>query len=526
MKRGILLILLGLTINVQSQINCSYDNNAGDPNQGYLLWPEGVTSYTLFDPANEGDLPNCGATYPYILNSIELAVADASWFNNPNPDPGNVKFQIGVYKLLDSLDACMGVGENLFLSNEYSLDVGNGYTNIFQPTGGLEINGPFFVTWRLNEWQGPFNQVITPVWDGLPRPSCQQFYSGDDGNTFLTHEAFFNSTFGWMDIRINGSYDLTAFSKLQVVNASADVEASTVDIRVNGDFPDECFDDLDFRSGTISAIIPAGNNVVTINPSSSVDDSTPLATISADFTDGESYIGVVHGISSSSGYSPSSAIAPLTMTFINPSQETAVDDGDTDVAIFHAITDAPSIDVEVQGGSPIATGIAYGEFDPYSGLTNNDYDIVLNESGLGMIQDYVMPLEMWNLENLAALVVANGFVDPGANSNGELFGMWLALPSCGAMLELPFIDGVSDVSISTLRIFPNPAHDFFQVDNPDQNVGLIEIRALTGQIVKKISIQSGLSAIDIKDLDKGVYLVQLADKDGNLIALSKLVKSQ
>ena len=525
MKRGILLLLLGMAINVQSQINCSYDNNSGDPNQGYLLWPENVTSYTLFDPANEADLPNCNATYPYILNSIEMSVADAGWFNNPDPADGNVKFQIGVYKLLDSLDACAGVGENLFLSNEYSIDVGNTLNEMYVPTGGIEINGPFFVTWRLNEWVGFANQVMTPVWDGLPRPNCQQFYSGDDGNTFITHEAFFNTTFGWMDIRINGSYDITAFSKLQVVNASADSEVETVDIRVNGEFPDDCFNDLDFRSGTISAIIPAGSNTVTINPATSIDDSTPLATIDFDFVEGENYIGVVHGISSSSGYSPSSNIAPLTMTFINPSQESAIEDGDTDIAIFHAITDAPSIDVEVQGGAPVATGIAYGEFDPYSGLTNNDYNIVLNESGLGLIQDYVMPLEMWALENLAAVIVANGFITPSDNSNGPLFGMWLALPNCGEMLELPFIDGVSEYYFSSISVYPNPASDFFSIDQFTEGlISAVEVYSLSGSLVAQFDY-SGINAkFNIPTLESGVYFVQFLDKNSHLLGRSKLVK--
>jgi hypothetical protein len=50
---------------------------------------------------------------------------------------------------------------------------------------------------------------------------------------------------------------------------------------------------------------------------------------------------------------------------------------------------------------------------------------------------YDAPLATLGLENAALVAVASGFLSPATNSNGPAFGVWVALPAGGALVELP-----------------------------------------------------------------------------------------
>src|SRR5690606_8376405 len=47
------------------------------------------------------------------------------------------------------------------------------------------------------------------------------------------------------------------------------------------------------------------------------------------------------------------------------------------------------------------------------------------------------PLSSLTLDGKAIVVVASGFLDPMMNSNGAAFGLWVAMPEGGALVELP-----------------------------------------------------------------------------------------
>ncbi|MEZ5083960.1 MAG: DUF4397 domain-containing protein [Bacteroidales bacterium] len=50
---------------------------------------------------------------------------------------------------------------------------------------------------------------------------------------------------------------------------------------------------------------------------------------------------------------------------------------------------------------------------------------------------YQAPLATLGLEGVALTVIASGFLNPNNNSMGEAFGLWVALPSGGNLVELP-----------------------------------------------------------------------------------------
>ena len=103
----------------------------------------------------------------------------------------------------------------------------------------------------------------------------------------------------------------------------------------------------------------------------------------------------------------------------------------TDVLVFHGATDAPVVDVvEVGvGAGTIVDNLAYGEFAGYLELPTNDYVLqVRDASGRNKVATYAAPLATLGLQNTALTVLASGFLNPGANSEGAAFGLWVALP--------------------------------------------------------------------------------------------------
>jgi hypothetical protein len=82
-------------------------------------------------------------------------------------------------------------------------------------------------------------------------------------------------------------------------------------------------------------------------------------------------------------------------------------------------------------------------------LPTADYVLdVRDESGSVSVVSYSAPLATLGLNGAALVTVASGFLDPSSNSNGEAFGLWVALPAGGALVELPvFTPGNARVQV-------------------------------------------------------------------------------
>lgn len=66
------------------------------------------------------------------------------------------------------------------------------------------------------------------------------------------------------------------------------------------------------------------------------------------------------------------------------------------------------------------------------------------------------------------------------------------------------------------RIFPNPVQDELTVSNIE-DVENITIYNAFGQIVRQLTIDNKALTIDVSDLDKGVYILQLQKTNGTSI---------
>ncbi len=86
-------------------------------------------------------------------------------------------------------------------------------------------------------------------------------------------------------------------------------------------------------------------------------------------------------------------------------------------------------------------------------------------------------------------------------------------------------DQASDVEtnqISGIRVFPNPARDFIQVNSTDNSLKKLTIYNLAGQVVLNLSGLTEFQIVPVSNLPNGLYLLKLESNSG--VSTIKLIK--
>ncbi|SHG75113.1 T9SS type A sorting domain-containing protein [Winogradskyella jejuensis] len=89
----------------------------------------------------------------------------------------------------------------------------------------------------------------------------------------------------------------------------------------------------------------------------------------------------------------------------------------------------------------------------------------------------------------------------------------------GAGVALSIVD---DFELSEVSIYPNPIQDTFTIHRANTNISQAEIYNINGALVKTIDANNIENAIDITDLNSGIYFLQLTS--GNSKSTIKLLK--
>lgn len=307
----------------------------------------------------------------------------------------------------------------------------------------------------------------------------------------------------------------TSTARLQIIHNCAAVDASSVDIYANGD---KLFNEVDFRTATEFFDVPAGVALsVDITPPNSMDNSGSLYNQTITATAGDKFIAVASGTIGSGTYNPAT---PFSIELFAGAMEMAGNANETDVLVYHGATDAPTVDVVEQSAGLLVDDISYSEFDGYLNLATLDYALdVTDETGANVVASYEAPLQTLGLDGAAITVLASGFLDPSDNNNGADFGLWAALSSGGALVELPLIDNSSleEETINNLDfvVFPNPTAKEINISfNSDVNESIeVTLTSTNGQEVmkEKLEIVKGENLIQLtnSDLGKGIYILHL-----------------
>lgn len=96
------------------------------------------------------------------------------------------------------------------------------------------------------------------------------------------------------------------------------------------------------------------------------------------------------------------------------------------------------------------------------------------------------------------------------------------------LLILAFVTSVvalqaQNVSKPDLSVFPNPAIDYICVQDNNDLVGHLAVVSMTGRRVKEFEFSKG-EHYSIVDLPKGMYLVQILDRNKQVLTTQKLNK--
>jgi hypothetical protein len=212
---------------------------------------------------------------------------------------------------------------------------------------------------------------------------------------------------------------------------------------------------------------------VVIQPANSSDTTNALARFTYNLDPMKKYILVANGIVSGSGYDP---VKPFDIYVYDMAREESTMSGNTDVLVFHGSTDAPVVDVVETGvgAGTIVDNLDYSDFAGYLELPTANYILdIRDESGMTTVVRYQAPLADLNLNDYALAVIASGFLVPENNSNGDPFGLFVALPQGGALVELPLytepettrvqvIHNSADAAAATVDVWLN---DQLLIDN-------------------------------------------------------------
>ena len=227
-------------------------------------------------------------------------------------------------------------------------------------------------------------------------------------------------------------------ARVQIIHNSADLAAAEVDIYVDGAL---ALDDFAFRTATPFIDLPADSPIdIDVAPGNSTGVGDSIATFTFTLTSGETYIIAADGIVSPTGYNPPTA---FNLEVYAMGREAATNPANTDLLVHHGSTDAPTVDiVEVGvGAGTIVNDLAYADYQGYLELPTANYELdIKDETGTVRVASYAAPLADLSLDGAALVAVASGFLDPSVNSDGAPFGIWVALPAGGDLVELPLIE--------------------------------------------------------------------------------------
>ena len=387
----------------------------------YIIVANGIVSPEGYDPLQPFDL------FVYAMGR-EMAMdpknTDVLVFHGatdaPTVDIHEVRVPAG--KLIDDLDYSAFSSYLELLPQDYSLQVRDMYGSVTvaqyaAPLAELGLEG----------------QAITVLASGFLAP-------GNNSN---------GPGFGlWAATATGGNLiplpqeDIST-ARLQVIHNSADLAAKRVDIYVN----DQLFlDDFAFRTATPFVDVPAATDLsIDVLPFTSTSADNPLATFTLNLMGGGIYQAIASGIVSPEGYAPAT---PFNIDVYSMAREYAYGMERTDVMVYHGSTDAPVVDIfEVgQGAGQLVDDLGYSEFDGYLELPVADYSLQIRDmSGTTPLLQYLAPISALGLDGFAMTVLASGFLNPAANSDGPAFGLFVALPAGGDLIPLP------EAGISTAR---------------------------------------------------------------------------
>jgi hypothetical protein len=213
--------------------------------------------------------------------------------------------------------------------------------------------------------------------------------------------------------------ELDQAARLQVIHNAADPGAASVDVYLGDALG---IDDFAFRTATPFITVPSGVEIpVGVAPptSASVDDA--IATVPVTLAAGSTNTAVANGVLDPNNFeaNPDGNSIAFGLLLTTTAQESAADAQSFEFNVVHGATDAPTVDVRVNGGGPtLVDDAAYGAITPYIAVTPAQYILDLTTAdGQTVVATYA--LDATGFAGVSATVLASGFLTTGAPDPDE-----------------------------------------------------------------------------------------------------------
>lgn len=302
-------------------------------------------------------------------------------------------------------------------------------------------------------------------------------------------------------------------ARLQVIHNAADPAAAVVDVYVNGTLVVPAFA---FRTATPFIDIPGDVNLnIGIAPGGSTSVNDTIANFQVQLINGQTYIAVANGVLNPATFAPNpdGLSTAFNLWVQQDIRENSLLPGEVDFIAVHGATDAPTVDIQLNGvGSILVNDAAYGDITGYLNVAPAAYtlDVTPGSNNSIILATYLADLS--TLADQTAVIFASGFLNPATNQNGAGFALWATLTD-GTTFPLPVVTGINDNNEQyNVGIYPNPvaANSIVTISNVELQSALVEILDTNGKVVKSVNIPAGKSGYEIstQGIAGGVYVIK------------------
>jgi hypothetical protein len=277
-------------------------------------------------------------------------------------------------------------------------------------------------------------------------------------------------------------------ARLQVIHNAADPAAAEADIYINGE---KAISNFGFRQATPFIDIPAEVVLeIGVAAAGSQSAADTLKNFVVMLNDGETYVAIANGVLDPSGFAvnPDGIDIGFTILAKTDAREASTDQNEVQFFIVHGATDAPAVDISARGVAMLATNVHYSALSEYLAVPADQYIIDILPAGTGTpVASY--DLDISGLAGGSAVIIASGFLNPGANQNGPAFAL-IAVLADGTVLSIPtgieqFFSQDMPASYSLSQNYPNPFNPSttIQFAIPLQSTVTLDIYNMLGQKV-------------------------------------------
>jgi len=347
---------------------------------------------------------------------------------------------------------------------------------------------------------------------GLAGGSAVVFASGFlDPSTNQNGEAF-----GLFAALANGTvvpFTPTSLARLQAIHNAADPAAASVDVYIDGAL---AVPNFAFRTATPFIDIPGDVTInIGIAPAGSATVNDTIANFPVQFANGGTYVAIANGVINPANFALNPDGRPIGFTLFiqNEIREAAVNAGEVDFIAVHGATDAPTVDVKVNGGGPILVdNAAYSDITAYINVPAAAYtlDVTPGNDNTVIVASYFADLT--TLAGGSAVIFASGFLDPATNQNGPAFGLWATIAD-GTTFPLTIVTSVNEIAENlNISVYPNPvvSGSPIMISNNESSEISVEILNVQGQLVSNTIIPGNAQSFEVStsSLESGVYFVK------------------